>query len=422
MKFPAKATAGLFLAAGLSLTACSTSSSPDAASASDGRVGGTLTVIYDATFKSALQPVITGFEQKYPGTKVDVNYVGGDVGNLISTQIQAGTAPDVFLTFPGGGNAMGVQTLASQGRLLDLSGSPWVPQIPKLWRDNMQYQGKTYAYPGTLQGLGGIYNTSKLKELGLAIPRTWSQVLQLCGSAKAKGVYAYAQALNDASGPQMLYLALTGTLVYGPHPDFAKQLAGKETTIPASPWKAALEKYKQMNDAGCFGEGALGRSGPQANNEVAAGKALSVVSVGAVIAPLKQAAPKSEFTIAALPATDNPGDTYFDALPGYTLSANANAKNPATAKAFLDLLAQPQYINQYAAGFASVPVIPDAGFKPPAVLEEFNKAVADGKIALLADWPNPRVNDVAQQGVQGIVLGKDTVDGVLKKMQEAYEG
>ena len=145
----------------------------------------------------------------------------------------------------------------------------------------------------------------------------------------------------------MLYLALTGTLVYGRDPDFSKQLAAKQTTIPNSPWKTALEKYKQMNDAGCFGDGALGRSGPQANNEVAAGKALGIVNVGAVIAPIKQAAPNSEFTIAALPATDNPADTYFTALPGYTLSVNADSKNPATAKAFLDLLAQPQYIKQY---------------------------------------------------------------------------
>ena len=106
-------------------------------------MGGTLTVIYDSTFKSALQPVITAFEQQNPGTKVDVNYVGGDVGNLISTQIRAGTAPDLFLTFPGGGNAMGVQTLASQGRLLDLSDSPWASQIPKLWQDSMQHEGKT---------------------------------------------------------------------------------------------------------------------------------------------------------------------------------------------------------------------------------------------------------------------------------------
>ena len=69
-----------------------------------------------------------------------------------------------------------------------------------------------------------------------------------------------------------------------------------------------------------------------------------------------------------------------------------------------------------------MPVIPDAGFTPPAELEEFNKTVTDGKIAMLADWPNARVNDAAQQGVQAILLGKDTVDGVLKKMQDAYEG
>ncbi|MFF4028808.1 ABC transporter substrate-binding protein [Streptomyces sviceus] len=422
MKVPASTAVGFLLAASLSLTACSTSSSGSgASSAPNGRVGGTLTMIYDATFKAALEPVIKAFEQKYPGTKVDVNYVGGDVASLTSTQIQAGTAPDVFLTFPGGGNAMGVQTLASQGRLLDLSDSPWAADIPKAWKSDMQYKQKTYAYPGTLQGLGGIYNETKLKELGLKIPRTWTDVLGLCKGAKGKGVYAYAQGFNDPSGPQMIYLALTGTLIYGPNPDFEDRLKDKTATIPDSPWKEALEKYKEMNDSGCFGDGAMGRSAAQGQDQVAAGKALGIVGVGAALAPLEKAAPKSEFAIAALPATDNPGDTYFDALPGYTISANANAKNPAAAKAFLNLLAEPEHINAYAKGYASVPVIPNAGFKPPAVLEGFNKAVVDGKTARLAGWPNANVNQVAQQGVQAILIGKDSVDGVLKKMQEAYE-
>jgi raffinose/stachyose/melibiose transport system substrate-binding protein len=422
MKIPARTAVGSLLAAGLTLTACSTSSSgPEANAPSDGSVGGTLTVVYDATFRTALEPVVEAFEQKYPGTTVDVNYIGGDVENLMLTQIQAGTAPDVFLSFPGSGETMTIESLASQGYLLDLSDSPWVADIPPALQEDMEYQGRTYAYPGTLQGLGGIYNQTRLQELGLQIPRTWTDVMELCESARDAGGYAYAQALNDPSGPQMLYLALTGTLVYGPNPDFSTQLEEGETSIPESPWREAVEKYAEMNDAGCFGEGVLGRSSAQANNEVAAGEAAALVSVGANLAPIKDAAPDSEFTVAALPATDNPDDTYFTALPGYTLSVNAEAENPTAAKAFLDLLAEPEHINQYADGFASVPAIPNDSFRPPATLVEFNEAVADGRTAQLADWPNPMVNDVAQQGVQALLLGDDTVDDVLEEMQEAFE-
>ncbi|MGA5454737.1 ABC transporter substrate-binding protein [Streptomyces umbrinus] len=416
MKVSMKA-AGCVLLAGLSLAACSTA--PDSGA---GGGGDTLTILYPKDFQAALEPVVKAFEKKYPDTKVDVNYVSGDVTNVVGTQAQAGTISDLFITQPGTGGAMTVHTLAGQGKLLDLSDSPWVADIPKLWQSDMQSKGKTYAYPGTLQGLGGIYNMTKLKELGLEIPKTWSEVLGLCKSATKHGVYAYGQGLNDPDGPQMMFLALSGTLVYGPTPDFSTQLKQKKTTVPDSPWKQVLEKYKELNDAGCFGKGVMGRTRQQGTDEVAAGKALAAVDVGAAIAPMQKAAPDSEFTIAAMPATDNPADTYFPALPGFTLSIDADAKNPTAAKNFLNLLAEPENINKYAKGYASVPVIPNDSVKPPANLAAFNKAVADKKASKLADWPNPKVNEVAQQGVQAIFLGKDSVDGVLKKMQDAFEG
>ncbi|MET8208883.1 extracellular solute-binding protein [Streptomyces sp. NPDC005373] len=423
MTFSLKAV-GCAVVAGLSLAACSTSpdsgGSPGSTSTASGDIKGKLTVLYDKSFQSALDPVAKAFERKYPGTKVDVNYVSGDVSNLISNQIQAGTAADVFITQPGSGGAMNVHTLAPQGSVRDLSDAPWVADIPKLWRGDMAYKGKTYAYPGTIQGLGGIYNLTKMKELGLKVPTTWGQVLGLCKSAKEHHVYAYAQGFNDPAGPQMVYLALAGSLVYGPTPDFSTRVKEKKTSIPASPWKEVLTKYKQMNDAGCFGEGAMGRTRPQGGTELAAGKALGMIEVGAGLAPVQLQAPKSKFTVAALPATNNPADNYFTALPGYTLSANAKAKNPGAAKAFLNLLAEPKNINRYAEGYASSPLIPNDDFKAPATLGDFDKAVADGKAAKLADWPNPKVNEVAQQGVQAIFLGKDSVDGVLKKMQNAY--
>ncbi|MDX3104121.1 ABC transporter substrate-binding protein [Nonomuraea angiospora] len=416
---------GSLLLATITLAACSTAppgGSAPASTASGGAVSGTLTMIYSSTFKEALTPVVKAFEQKYPGTKVDVSYSGDDVMSVISTQLQAGTAPDLFISLPGRSVAMGVGLLGSQGKLLDLTDSPWAAGVPRLWRDDLSDKGKLYAYPGTLQGLGGIYNQTKLKELGLEVPKTWSEVLQFCKSAKDHGVYAYAQGFNDAAGPQMMYLVLSSTLVYGPTPDFTQQVRDGKTTLAASPWKQVLEKYKQMYDAGCFGEGALGRTRSQGGDEVAAGKALAVAEVGAGLTPIQKAAPSSEFVMAPIPATDNPADTYMPALPGFTLSGNAQAKNPAAAKAFLNLLAEPGHINEYSKAYMSVPAIPNDAFQPPAVLASFNEAVAAGKSTKLPDWGNPKVNEVAQQGIQAILLGKDTVDGVLQKMQESLEG
>lgn len=403
------------------LAGCSSGGGSSAAPA-NGKVGGKVTMLFDGTFKSALKPVIAAFEAKYPGTKVDVTYSGGDLGSVISTQLQAGTAPDIFVTLPGGnvggGSGILVVPLASQQRLLDLSDSPWASQVPKTWQSGVDHKGKTYAYPGTLQGIGAAYNQTMLDKLGLTIPQTWTDVLALCDKAKSKGVYAYAQGLSD--GAHMVYLALSSTLIYGPTPDFDQQQRAGKTTFENSPWKDVFTKYQQMNQHGCFGDGALGRTRAQAATAVASSKAIADVDVGAMLAPITAGAPKSKFAFVPLPATDSPAETRMPALPGYTLSVNAATKNPATAKAFLDTLAETDNINKYSAGFGSVPVIPNDKFTPPPVLDTFDKYVSSGKATKIPDWPTAELQTLAMQEVQALMLGKDSVDTVLKKMQDKF--
>jgi raffinose/stachyose/melibiose transport system substrate-binding protein len=417
--------AATVLTAALALGGCSNGGT--AAPAANGSVGGTLTGVFDGAYKASLEPTVQAFQKKYPGVKVEINYAGGDVGGLISTQLQAGTAPDLLLTFPGGspgnGGNVNVVTMASQNRLLDLSDSSWASAVPKKWSADVTYQGKTYAYPGAVQGLGAVYNQTKLDELKLSIPQTISQVLDLCAAAKRAGIYAYAQGLGDVSaGPQMLSFAQTGTLVYGPNPEFTQQQVDGKATFQDSAWRQQFELYKKMYDAGCFGEGALGRTRQQGGDAVAAGRALGIVDVGAVMGTMQKTAPRTKFALAAMPATDNPTDTYMPALPGYTLAVNAKAKNPATAKAFLEFLAQPENINQYAAEFGSIPAIPNSEFKPPAQLAEFAKLVASDKFSNLPTWPNPVVQTTLNKVVQSMLLGDDSPESALKKMQDTLAG
>jgi raffinose/stachyose/melibiose transport system substrate-binding protein len=403
--------AACLVAAALSLTACGDGGDSSASS---------IRVVLPADFKGAFEPIVQAFQKKYPDTELKTSYVGGDISAVLLTQIQAGTAPDILLGFPGDGGPMNVGTLARKNLILDISDSPWASQVPKLWQPEVQVDGKTYAYPGVLQGLGGLYNKTVMDQLGLRIPTTYDQVLQLCRDATAKGKYAYAQGLNDPAGPQMMYLALSATLVYGPDPDFTQRQEAGKATFADSPWRDVFHKYVEMNKTGCFGEGAGGRNRQQGGQEVAKGNALGIVDVGAVLAAAQQANPKNDYVLAALPATNDAKQTYYPALPGFVEMVNAKSKNPAKAKAFLDILAQPEVLNVYANAFASVPVIPNDSFKAPAQLSVLADAVSSGKYCKLPKQPGS-LQSVAQTEVQSVLLGRDSVDTALKKMQEAFD-
>jgi raffinose/stachyose/melibiose transport system substrate-binding protein len=426
MKSRATALLGATVVAAIALSSCSSTTSPAATgSSSAGDVSGVLKVEYDASFKSALEPVVAEFKTRYPNATINIDYVGADILNVVSTQAQAGTLPDIFLTVPGpaGGGGFTVGTLGSQGYLADLSGTEWAAKIPDTWKPAVSFQGKVYAYPGTLQGLGAIYNTTLLQKLNLKIPGTWTELLQLCSDASKAGVYAFSQGLNDGTSAQMPYIDLAGSLAYGPNPDFLTQMRAKKVVFKDSPWKDVFTKYKQMGDAGCFGKGALGRDRTQSVQEVAAGHALAVVDVGAQLGTLKTQGPSNDYTLVPLPATDDASKTYFSAAPGYTIAVSATSKNPTAAKAFLSILSEPKFINTYSAAFSGIPAIPNTEFVAPASLKALSEGLSGGKSTNYSDqgWAG-EVGTTAQTEIQKLILGQHSVDQLLDALQAVYNG
>ncbi|MET0888323.1 MAG: extracellular solute-binding protein [Mycetocola sp.] len=415
------ATTAIVAISALALTSCS-GGGGDAPAPSDGEVSGTLTGVFFSGFQETYEKIATAFEEEYPDVTVDFDYQGGDVGQLVMTQMQGGTAPDILTSFPGGDpkdNADNVAPLAANGLIAPLDVT-WADDIPEAWASDFTYEGEVYAYPGALQPLSAIYNQTKMEELGLSVPTTLDEVLQLCADAVDAGVYAYAQGLGEAAaGPQMFPFAHTATLLAPEVPDFDEQLAAGEATYPESPWVDIIEIQQDLWDAGCFGEGALGRSREQGATAVAAGEALGIVDVGAVLPGMVSAAPDASFVFAAVPAT-NDGDTFVTALPGFVTTINAKAKNPTAAQAFLEFMGTPEASAIYADGFKSVPVIPNDEYTPTAELEEFAALIADNKGMRLPTL-QAEVQSTLNQQLQAMFLGNTTPEGVTESMQSAYK-
>lgn len=414
------ATTSVVAITALALAGCSGGSAEPAPS--DGEVSGTLTGVFSSFFQETYEEIAAAFEKEYPDVTVDFDYQGGDIGQLVMTQLQGGTAPDILTSFPGGDpkdNADNVAPLAANGLILPLDVT-WAEDLPEAWAADFSYDGKVYAYPGALQPLAAIYNQSKLDELGLSVPTTLDEVLQLCADAADNGVYAYAQGLGEAAaGPQMFPFAHTATLLEQEIPDFDEQLASGDITYQDSPWVDIFEIQQDLWDAGCFGEGALGRSREQGGNAVAAGQALGIVDVGAVLATVTAAGPDNSYVVAPVPA-NNDGETFVTALPGFVNTINAKAKNPAAAQAFLEFMGTPEASAIYADGFKSVPVLPNDQYTPPAELEEFAALIADNKGTPLPTLQT-EVQSTLNQQLQAMFLGNTTPEGVAESMQAAYK-
>lgn len=410
------------MVAALALAGCSTGGGGGEAENPTG--AGTLTVVSIPNYQNSLPVAVEAFEKANPDIDVELEFV--DVAALhttLRTQLTAGTAPDIFTAYPGNGTPTSMEVLVPGGYLMDLSDLSLNERIPSGMDLVTMVDGKRYILPLSLGAIGGIYNDAVLEELGLTAPTTWSEVLEFCADARAAGKVAYANGAQTAWINQFPAYPLTATLVYGTNPDFDAEQAAGEVTFSDSAWVDALEKSVEMNDAGCYQDAPLGTSYEGAIELVAKGDALSMVSVTSTFGALGAVAPEgSTFTFHALPATDDPSDTWIPAGGSGGYAINAAAKNPVAAQKFLEFLASDETMAEIAEIQGALPAIAGPDYVVPEHLTEIMTFVDEGRIHPYADqlWPNPKVSQVLMEQVQLLIGGQVTVADVLAAMDAAY--
>jgi raffinose/stachyose/melibiose transport system substrate-binding protein len=374
--------------------------------------------------QGSIEDVVKAFEEANPGVKVNYTTSGADqYQQQIRTQLSSGTAPDVMTVWPGNGNPGTVHVLAGAGYLRDLSDQPWATQYPKVVSDVAQYEGKTYNAIFGVNGIGAVYNDEAMTNAGLTAPTTWTELLDFCRAAKAKGTPAFALGIQDNWVTQIALFPLVATTVYGTEPDFDEKMAKGQDSFADSPWSTAVAKYIEMDKTGCFQDSPLSTSYEASQKLAATGKTLGIIQGNWVISLLKKQNPQGSFTLKPLPATDDPSQTIVPAAAGAGYGINAKAKNPELAQKFIDFVMSPDGMNLFAEKQGGLPALPDTGYDLDPSLTELQTFIDDDRTVPFMDqlWPNPKVQQTMFTGLQEIFSGDGTAEDLLTSMDADYK-
>ena len=403
----------------LALAGCST--------ATGDTVEGEGTVLtFSAAGEAPAQAVIDAFEEANPGVTVEATFANDDASyqQTLRTQLSAGTAPDVFRIWPGGGNATAVRTLGDDDLLMSLEDESWVDDLSDAQRAvSENSDGTLVGLPVTVVGIGAVWNDQALEAAGLTPPETWSEVLDFCKAATEKGTVAFALGLKSAWTTQLVPYALTSTLVYGPDPQFTEQQLDGETTFGESEWQTAMDQYAEMQSAGCFNENPNGVGYDEQMTSLGEGTALGAIQVTSAAANAEQyAAEGTTFSMTPLPATDDPADTYLPVSVGIEYAVNADAENPELARTFMEFLASSEGQAIYATESGAAPALPSEDFETGPVLAAVGEYQADGRDTPFPDvfWPNPKVQAEHLAAIQELFNATITPAQVLERMDLAF--
>lgn len=139
--------------------------------------------------KSTLEEVAAAFRAEHPEITLRIDYYQPDAyKSLIRTAVGAGDVPDVFFVWPG----EWLRSFVRGGHVLDLSdelekdgwGERFLPNAMPLF----EYRGGIYGVPMLMQCAYFFYSKPMFAERGLAPPRTWDELLDICEVFRQSGI------------------------------------------------------------------------------------------------------------------------------------------------------------------------------------------------------------------------------------------
>jgi raffinose/stachyose/melibiose transport system substrate-binding protein len=407
----------------LVLAGCSGSADNGGSSTGDASKTGFSVMVAQANDQDDAYAQMLDKYSKETGVPVEViPYPSEAYNTQVTTQLQAGNAADMMVLAPGTGQAISVITLADAGFLEPLDDTS-ASLIPAGSEGEYQIDGDTFAQPAGLTPVGMVLNVTAADEVGVKeYPATYEDLLKDCKTARDGGKSFIVLAGGVPFNTGLMSMLISATRVYADNPDWNAQRTAGDVTVADSGWRDVLNDIVELNDSGCFQDGAAGGTFDTITQGLGGGTSLTAAVPGSAADSISQAT-GGELNVQAFPPADG-GKAFTVTGANYAWAVNASADKDvkASAQAFLDWVAEPDNAKEYADLSGSVPItgiVPDELSK---AYQPIGDLLANGDFTGIpnATWPNPAVYDALGVGVQGLLTGQKTVDQVLDDMDTAW--
>ena len=319
------------------------------APAGDDFSGVTVTMmISQANYKDAYQTIMDKIEEDV-GIKVDLQVLPDDqYFDAVNVKLTTGEVPDIFMnTVPAGYNEINAAETC-----IVLNDEPWVDRLvnPDSVKDK---EGNIYAWPleacGSLMGM--CYNKEILKQAGYENPdpQTWDEFIEILDAIKEKVPDVTPLYMTDGESwtTQIMISASTSARLGARGSEVYEQVAANKLKMADVPeFKATLEDFKALIDAGYVNVDHLSATYDMGNDAVATGKAAmyNIPNFGAV-EMANIAGSGDNIGMFVPPYGDTKSLSTSNALTGFLIPKDA--ENLEAAKKVLDLMSQPEYLNIY---------------------------------------------------------------------------
>lgn len=299
-------------------------------------IGGKLVVWeHTAQFEAPLKAVIEGFNKKYPNVEVEYQIKTSDqYYNLLQTAMQAGETPDLFWT--NGTATTNLEAYVKQGLLMDLTDKVDFSLYDGTSAMSLvKVDDKVYASPtAEVGGRAVFYNKDIFKELGLEVPKTFSEFEAALAAVNDAG---YLPISFSASDPWAILFQFEPVLAATALDWIQGYVDTGEAKVNDPKVVAAYDKMLEWADKGYYGPGYTGVDESGALLAFSKGDAAMCIEGTWNIQTIQENNPELNFGAFQLPTED--GTRPFVGTSSVGFSVSEDTENPDAALAFVNYFA-----------------------------------------------------------------------------------
>lgn len=293
--------------------------------------------------KDVFDEIIAQFEEENPDITVQMTiYPSEQYQATGQRMLQDGSTGDVFTSFPGAQ----FEAIHSAGFFEDLTDEDFVSNFDEGSISVGQKDGQQFALPYQLVFNMPVYNKGMFDELGLEVPKSWSEFQEMGDTLLENGITPIAFPGADIGPNQFMNSMMMNN---APDEDVFEKLQNGEESLTNEWWVKTLEDFQLLEERGYIQENALGTNQDSAMAMVANEEAAMLATGSYHMASLKELNPDLELDLLA-PITVEEDEAQYEGIHTATfmLAVNSNSEKKEEAKKFIEYLSQPEVASKYA--------------------------------------------------------------------------
>ncbi|HEY8343761.1 MAG TPA: extracellular solute-binding protein [Bacillota bacterium] len=376
---------------------------------------------YKQEIVAQMRELTAAFSNKYPDVSIKLTMIPNDNMVTIKARMASGDAPEIIQLQ----SYAAVFEFAKAGWLVDLTDEPVLAKVAAGAKNAVTYNGRIYALPMDMAGIGIIYNKDIFAKYGLAPPTTFRELRAVCSTLKKNGVVPFA-ALLKANWSMGHFISLVHTTLAGPKllPWLDQMKEGKASfadPVDKRELFRILDFYKAN-----LGENAAEMDQNEQNAAFASGQAAMMVQGLWSYQACLAINPDLNCGFIPFPVNNNPADSrlFADVDSTFALSATASPEKMKAAKLFLNWLASPEAIKIWVERCKLVPTFIGADVsKMEEPFQDLVRYMNEGKTNpwAFSMYPVAVFEDACKTGAQEYMLGLRNADDVIKYIDDTWQ-